>query len=70
MALKNILSRLNSSRKNGSVYEDITKERIQNDLPNLQKLIAYWRWYPDKFVDYMCSLNPDNTFRFFFYQRV
>ena len=70
MALKDILSRLNSKHINGSVYEDITKERIQNDLPRLQKLIAYWRWYPDKFVDYMCSLNPDNTFHFFYYQRV
>lgn len=26
--------------------------------------------YPDIFVDYLCSLNPDNTFHFFYYQRV
>ena len=50
--------------------EDVTKERIQKDLPYLQKLVAYWRWYPDKFVDFLCSLNPDNMFKFFFYQRV
>ena len=71
MALKDLLSVV-KKRISASVValEDITKDRIKKDLPQLRKLIAYWRVYPDKFVDYICSLNPDNTFKFFFYQRV
>lgn len=53
-----------------NVYDEITPEIIQRDLGLLRKLIAYWRVYPDKFVDYLCSLNPNNTFKFFFYQRL
>ncbi len=53
-----------------SVCEDVTPEKIQEDLPLLQDLIAYWRVYPDKFVDYLCSLNPNNSFKFYYYQRV
>ena len=26
--------------------------------------------YPDRFVDYLCSLDPNNTFHFYFYQRL
>lgn len=26
--------------------------------------------YPDKLVDYYCSLNPENTFKFYFFQRI
>ena len=70
MALQDLLH-IPKSQKNSSIaIEDITKERIQKDLPQLRKLISYWRVYPDKFVDFLCSLNPDNTFKFFFYQRV
>ena len=50
--------------------EEITPERIADDVPKLKKLIAYWRVYPDKFVDYLCSLNPNNRFKFYFYQRM
>lgn len=53
-----------------SVCEDVTPEKIGEDLPLLQDLIAYWRVYPDKFVDYLCSLNPNNSFKFYYYQRV
>lgn len=52
------------------VREEITPERIADDVPKLKKLIAYWRVYPDKFVDYLCSLNPNNRFKFYFYQRM
>ena len=53
-----------------SVCEDVPPEKIREDLPLLQDLIAYWRVYPDKFVDYLCSLNPNNSFKFYYYQRV
>lgn len=66
MALNDLL---NITIKN-QIKEEITKERIVEQLQGYQDIIAYWRWYPDKFIDYLCSLNPDNTFRFFFYQRI
>lgn len=50
--------------------EEITKERIVNHLEDYRTMIAFWRQYPDKFIDFLCSLNPDNTFHFFFYQRL
>lgn len=50
--------------------EEITKERILEHLDDYRRMIAYWRQYPDKFIDYLCSMNPDNTFHFFFYQRL
>lgn len=52
------------------VFDDVSEERVRQDLPDLQKLVAYWRVYPDKFIDYLCSLNPNNQFRFYYYQRV
>ena len=50
--------------------KEITEDTVRQDLPDLQNLIAYWRLYPDKFIDFLCSQNPRNTFQFFFYQRV
>lgn len=50
--------------------EELTKERIVKNLEHYQRQIAFWRQYPDKFIDYLCSLNPDNTFHLFFYQRL
>ena len=26
--------------------------------------------YPDRLIDYYCSLNPNNTFHFYWYQRL
>lgn len=71
MALEDILSGMERGiDANGPATGEITKDRIREDLPDLQKLISFWRVYPDKFVDYLCSLNPENKFKFFFYQRV
>ncbi len=66
MALEDLLS----VQRKSSVREDISKERIVENLEKFQQLFAFWRVYPDKFIDYLCSLNPNNTFNFFFYQRV
>lgn len=70
MSLNTLLEIRNKKSISNSVREDITKDVIEKNLDNLQMLISYWRYYPDKFIDYLCSLNPDNTFHFFFYQRV
>ena len=55
----------------GSEHEgEVTKEKIIEHLDEYRKLISYWRMYPDRLIDYYCSLNPDNTFHFYFYQRM
>lgn len=46
------------------------RDSIKEHLDPLRETIAFWRMYPDLFVDYLCSLNPHNTFHFYFYQRL
>nr|DAF55156.1 MAG TPA: large terminase [Siphoviridae sp. ctZHD14] len=67
MALKDLLT-VASGKRHKKV--EVDKEKIKEHLPDYQRLIDYWRKYPDKFIDYLCSLNPDNTFRFYFIQRL
>lgn len=65
MALKDLLN-----KKNRNKEVEVNKDHIKEHLKDYQKIIAYWRKYPDKFVDYLCSLNPDNQFRFYLSQRI
>lgn len=69
MSLNSLISQ-NVYTEHKMVFDDVNEERVRQDLPDLQKLVAYWRVYPDKFIDYLCSLNPNNQFRFFYYQRI
>ena len=47
----------------------LSEERIKTQKELLRKYIAYWREYPDMFVDFLCGSNPEN-FHLFFYQRM
>lgn len=67
MALADLLNK-RQDKKQQKV--EIDKEKIKEDIQYYQRIIAYWRKYPDKFVDYLCSLNPDNQFKFYFSQRL
>lgn len=67
MALSNLLS---IAAKDKKTVEEIDTSKILNNLEKYQRIIAYWRRYPDKFVDYMASLNPDNKFQFYPTQRM
>ena len=67
MALGNLLKVANQGKKR---KEEINKAEVKEHLSEYQNIIAYWRKYPDKFVDYLCSLNPDNTFKFYYIQRI
>ena len=53
---------------------EISEERVQAVKPILRQYIAYWREYPDMFVDFLQTGRdgkiPDNGLKFFFYQRV
>ena len=47
----------------------LSEERVQAQIPHLRNWIAFWREYPDMFVEFLCGDNPQN-FKLFFYQRV
>lgn len=48
--------------------QGLSEERLFNNLQNIRKLIAFFRWYPDLFVDFI--KGKDSSFKFLFYQRV
>lgn len=51
----------------------LSEERIQAIVPEARKYIAFWREYPDLFVDFMQTGGRTDvklTFNLFFYQRV
>ena len=48
--------------------QQITEERLMENLQALRKIIAFFRWYPDIFVDFIKGEN--SNFNFLFYQRV
>lgn len=47
----------------------ISEERIKVQIPIIRQYVAFWREYPDIFVEFLCGSNPEN-FHLFFYQRV
>lgn len=72
MALKDLLHDSSSGKKIG-----ISEERIEHIKPALREYIAFWREYPDLFVDFMIQggfhegeqkANP--AFQLYSYQRV
>lgn len=69
MSLKSLLKTTLKIDKTNKVVE-IDKDKIRENLESYQDIIAYWRKYPDKFIDYLCSMNPDNTFHFYYFQRI
>lgn len=67
MALNDLLHIVN---RNFKKKIEIDKRKVWKNLSTYQHIIAYWRVYPDKFVDYLCSLNPNNKFKLYFSQRI
>lgn len=68
MALSDLLNLSNSKKKIG-----LSEERIEKIKPQLRQYIAYWREYPDMFIDFLQDGgNPavERKLKFFFYQRV
>lgn len=63
MALKDLLTVTKGRKKIG-----LSEERAMAMLPNAQKYIAFWREYPDLFIDFL--KGPNSTFNLYFYQRV
>lgn len=69
MALQQLL---NLSQSKGKKI-GISEERIEKIKPHIRNYIAFWREYPDLFVDFMQTggdSSKELTFKLFFYQRV
>ena len=64
MALQNILAMTLSSDVK---KEGLSEERIKAQIPILRQYIAYWREYPDMFVEFLCGPNNSENFSLFFY---
>lgn len=58
-----LLSSNREYRKQG-----LSEQRLTADMDGLRDLIAYFREYPDIFVDFI--KGKDSTFNFLFYQRI
>ena len=48
----------------------LSKERIMAQLPIVRQYVAYWREYPDMFVDFLRGPENKENFQLFFYQRL
>ena len=66
MSLSNLMK---LSLSKGVKKVGLSEERINAQIPVLRQYIAFWREYPDMFVDFLCGDNPEN-FQLYFYQRV
>ena len=66
MALADLME-LSSSRDGSKI--GISEERIKAQMAHIRNQIAFWREYPDIFVDFLCGSNPEN-FHLYFYQRL
>lgn len=65
MSLQSILD-LSASRN--ALKQGISEERLRACLPELRKAVAFYRVYPDVFIDQI--KGPDCIFKFYTYQRV
>lgn len=63
MSLKSILKVDNLYNKKG-----ISDERAHAAIPEARKMIAFWRAYPDLFIDFM--KGPNSTFKLYPFQRI
>lgn len=65
MALNDLLQLSSDRKKTG-----ISEERLRAIIPIGRQYIAYWREYPDMFIDFMLTFGNPQDFKFYFYQRV
>lgn len=68
MALQDLLDLQIKGKKIG-----LSEERINAIKPQLRQYIAYWREYPDMFIDFLQDggdSSKERKLKFYFYQRV
>ena len=67
MALQDLME---LSLSKGGKKTGLSEERIRESLPVIRQYIAYWREYPDMFVEFLCGPGNPENFHLFFYQRL
>lgn len=65
MSLESILELTSEHDKNNKA---VTEERLKANMPQLREAIAFYREYPDIFIDDI--KGPDCAFQFYYYQRI
>ena len=68
MALADLLNLSNNNKKIG-----LSEERVRAIIPHARQYVAFWREYPDLFLDFLQDGGNPNRKReinFYFYQRV
>ena len=48
----------------------LSEERIKAIVPVARQYIAFWREYPDIFVEFLCGPENKSNFKLYFYQRI
>ena len=56
MALADLMELSSSFTKK----QGLSEERIRAQLPVIRQYVAFWREYPDMFVEFLCGSNPEN----------
>ena len=54
MALADLMELSSSFTKK----QGLSEERIRAQLPVIRQYVAFWREYPDMFVEFLCGNNP------------
>lgn len=70
MALQDLLN-LSEAKRRKKI--GVSEERLAAVLSSLRQYVAFWRQYPDLFVDFMQTggdSTKETSFKLFFYQRV
>ena len=68
MALADIMEMYHNNSLTKKV--GLSEERIREQMPIIRQYIAFWREYPDIFVEFLCGESNPENFNLFFYQRV
>ena len=66
MTLQEALGAASKDRKKVGLSE----ERVMAIVPIARQYIAFWREYPDIFIDFLLDMGNPQDFKFYFYQRV
>lgn len=65
MALQEFLNLQSRYNKLG-----LSEERVTAILPVVREYVAFWREYPDMFIDFLLEAGNPQNFHLYFYQRV
>ena len=65
MTLQEVLNINENQKKIG-----LSEERVMAIVQVARQYIAFWREYPDIFIDFLLDMGNPQDFKFYFYQRV